>query len=620
MRKVKLHIHNKSNKTKPKNVGKINSELTQSVSEVTPVELAQLVGKEGHTAVLATMNGARAKKNMIEQQVLMLDFDNDSAGNKTSGIFYQTIEETLEDNFIKENASFIYKTFSYTDDWERFRVVFILDEPLKNNEEVFSAYQYLMDKFPNTDKAPKDSSRIFFGGTEVIEIDYSNQLSVKDLPEVEVQVREVRESTAPAQEVRDNTEYETPTWELIKAGEKKLVAERWNKYGTGKSFTDEVHAYDFFRSLDMKELLGVRGEPFHNILSYEKNPSASIWKPEDTNTYLYTELNNQGKNGNNRSYDIIQIVQRLLDSSYMYAEQYLADTTGIDFDVSDEIVEIYKQADRFKKILLSESFKEQHPEMYKIFGRYDYNIKINAIIDIFKGQLYEYDGEVKCLTWMTTKNIAKRLGSSETSTKRLLNLITLTSVVDKLDDDQIPEQLLEIIEKNQEYVRDNNGNWIERKNARKYRSNVYRLGELMANFTQVEERCVILTENNFTMKGMSREYILRTFGKEEADRVYPQDKERTVSKASEDATNFIHQVVMEEIKKNGVVVINEVMDLMQRAGASKSYSDYKYKQQEAEMIEGYGLKKISLTNQLKEEYGITHLKPNARPKVLVLDN
>lgn len=622
--KVELHIHNKAYKHKPKNAGKINNEITEAVSEVTPRELAKLVGQEGRTAVLATMNGKRTKNNMEQQQVLMLDFDNkdDDTKKKTTGIFYQSIEQTLEDEFIKENASFIYKTFSHTDTWERFRVVFVLDEPLVNNEEVKSAYQYLMDKYPNADKATKDSSRIFFGGTEYTEINFENILDKSIFPEVkevEVKKRKPRKAKKAPVISFDDFEEEIPTWKLIKAGEKSLVTQRWKKYGEGKSFQNETQAWNFYRSLDMAEMLGVKGSPFHNILEYDANPSAGIWKPEDSDSYLYTCLNEQGKNGNNRSYDIIQILQKLLDSSYIYAEQYLAETTGVDFNVSEEFVRIQAEAERFKSILLSDNFKEQHPEMWKMFGRYDYAVHINAIIDIFKSQLYEYDGEVQCLSWVSVDNIAKRLNVSKGKASNLLNLITLANITDKLDEDQIPESLLEILETNRTHVKDNDGELVKRKKERKYRSNVYKLGELIENFTNIEERCVVLTEKGFTMKGLSKEWVYRTFGEKEANRIYPQDKDRAVSKQSEDITMMIHKVVVEEIQEHGYVIVNELKDKLHRAYGSMNWTDYKYKQAEAELLDGYDLKKISLTNQLKDEYGITHLAPTARPKILVLN-
>ncbi|WP_195853362.1 DNA primase family protein [Aerococcus mictus] len=94
---------------------------------------------------------------------------------------------------MQKNASFIYSTFSHRNDWHRFRVVFFLDKPLTTPKQSEMLYRWLMDKFPNADKANKDASRIFFGGRESIEIDVNIQLDTsqvtfekqKDPPEVQ---------------------------------------------------------------------------------------------------------------------------------------------------------------------------------------------------------------------------------------------------------------------------------------------------------------------------------------------------------------------------------------------------------------------------------------------------
>ena len=128
----------------------------------------------------------------------------------------------------------------------------------------------------------------------------------------------------------------------------------------------------------------------------------------------------------------------------------------------------------------------------------------------------------------------------------------------------------------------------------------------------------MLVEKNFTVRALSREYLLKTFSKQIADEVFPQDKERVVSKETLEMTATIQKIVLEEINKNGYVIINEVKEKVQRlANKSESWTDYKYKQAEAELLDGYDLKKISLTNQLKAELNITHLAPTARPKILM---
>lgn len=188
----KVHIHETPYRSKPTNIPSINETITDEQIAVTQRRFAELVGEQGHTTVLGLMNGRRKKENLITQQVVAVDFDNTVIKNgqktKATGHQYTSIEDILNDKFAKEQGSFIYKTFSYKDNWHRFRLVFFLDEPLTHNKQVEYLYKWLMDKYPNADGANKDSSRLFFGGFEVIEINFGNELYTRKV--------EVKESSS----------------------------------------------------------------------------------------------------------------------------------------------------------------------------------------------------------------------------------------------------------------------------------------------------------------------------------------------------------------------------------------------------------------------------------------
>lgn len=196
----RLHVDNTSFTKKPgiKDIPRLNSTIISSEAVVTQRQLADLVGNQGKTMVLATMDGNRSKNNMIQQQVIAIDFDNtetrlDKDGKiikdeknkakkfKTEGDKYTSIDEALNDEFIQRSASFFYKTFSHKPDWERFRVVFFLDRQLENNKQVEAIYNWIMDKYPNADKAPKDSSRMFYGGNESIIVNTTNELKTSEV-------------------------------------------------------------------------------------------------------------------------------------------------------------------------------------------------------------------------------------------------------------------------------------------------------------------------------------------------------------------------------------------------------------------------------------------------------
>ena len=629
VKEIQVHIDSQAFAEKPSDdemsamMSAISNRITQSISTVSPLELANLVGNLGQSVVLATMQGRRLKENMIQQQVLALDFDNSTDKKaKLEGASYQTYNSIKENEFIQKHAAFTYKTLSYTEGWERFRVFFILKEPLHSAKEVRNAYEYLLEKFPHADKKIKDCSRLFMGGRAAEEINYDNILPIN--------LFQSSESTNKPALTSINQDYlqsmgtHLPTYKLIKQGLFKEVSERWKKYGD-MNFPDTAAAIRYFRTLPMADLLQTPPNPFRNLFERDFRPSCSIWNPTDTTTWLYTQQNATGKNGNNRSYDIIRVIQKLLrqpykkyhkDVPYDMAVQFLIEQTGIKIDVSEEIEIIRNQADLFKEVLLSDTLMYTDPDLYQIFSKYKYSVYIVAIIDIFKMNL-NYDGEkIRCLTHMSVENLAIRLQCSKHKVSKLLNLMAFTGILAKLDEDQIPEELLEKIKKSQTHeYRDDN--WLERKVPRKYHSNIYELTNGMEDVLLIKQKCAELISKGFTQKGFSKEWVERSFGKAEADRVFPQDKNRAISEVSNAITEDIHKVALEHIQTKGYVIVNELKAEIQQLWGSKGFVEYKYHQAIGEMLESYDIKKVRLTRDLKNQLGITDLSPKANPTILM---
>lgn len=177
-----LHVHPVPFDHKPD--ARIAASISKSIVDYqdvyTPKELADKLGN-GHTVCLGLMNGTRSKSNFISQQVLMLDFDNAINGQVASGENYVTIDDVLSNEWMRQNAAFVYKTFSCKPNWQKFRVVIFLDKIIRDSDEITRTYEWLMERYPQADKAPKDCSRIFYGGTEVIEINYSNTWTPEQL-------------------------------------------------------------------------------------------------------------------------------------------------------------------------------------------------------------------------------------------------------------------------------------------------------------------------------------------------------------------------------------------------------------------------------------------------------
>lgn len=181
-----LHVHPIPYRQKPthQQAGKISLTITENVEAMTPKDISKKLS-DGHSVVLGIMDGERNKENLTSQQILMLDFDNTVTVNgvkqRISHEYYVTLNDVLANPWMRQHAAFMYKSFSYTDDWQRFRVVIFLDKLLRTHQEVTSTYEWLMNKYPDADPSPKDCSRIFYGGTEVIEINFDNTWTPEQL-------------------------------------------------------------------------------------------------------------------------------------------------------------------------------------------------------------------------------------------------------------------------------------------------------------------------------------------------------------------------------------------------------------------------------------------------------
>jgi phage/plasmid-associated DNA primase len=77
-----------------------------------------------------------------------------------------TIDQALEHPFIKQHCALAMPSPSHTDDWHKFRLVFVLNEALTSSVQIKQAYQYLMSLLPCADPACKNSDRIFYGAKD----------------------------------------------------------------------------------------------------------------------------------------------------------------------------------------------------------------------------------------------------------------------------------------------------------------------------------------------------------------------------------------------------------------------------------------------------------------------
>ncbi|MDK3656248.1 hypothetical protein O0A22_11580 [Staphylococcus pseudintermedius] len=590
---VKIHLDKQEYQTKPvdgKVLRAMHKRICSTVTDITPEELAQSLSN-GQTMVLGIMkDNERKKSNMIFQEVIALDFDEGS-----------TLEEIKTNEFVQQNASFMYTTFSHTESKNKFRVVFVLESKLVSNEQVTAVYNKLFEMFPTADIACKDSSRFFFGGRRYFEINFNNKLdanSIVDLPAGEQTEERVEQPQFKL--AVDNTKVVDvnikPTWWLIRHGYDDLVKARLSKY---KATTHhQATAMEYVKSLNMGEVLGLPTEyNFHDLFTPDNNPSANIYKLEDSEVWLYTRHSSDKEKQFTGS--IIEVVQKLKKTHLIGALTYLIEMMGIDFEATEEIQRLTYEIELYSTLLLSADLQKSYPHVSKIFrdGRTNYASDVVQILQIAKHNVVEVDGKIRMISQLSSRELAERIHGNKNKKKRIqtvLNLMSTTDWIIKLSTDDLPEA---IRTKLLEYQQNKN---------RKYRKNVIEFKYLGSDFFGgLNNKCEVMINKGFTARAtLTKEGLQHTFDNETANKVFTQDKEREVSKLSNDVETEAVHFIMEAIEQHGFIeekaVVNHLSSFI-----GKALSDYKFKQLRGKIVAGYDLKRVRLNKELKKEFEVS---------------
>ncbi len=115
-------------------------------------EFWELVTVDGHATSSCLTSDHRHSDNFESRQIFMIDID--------SGM---TVDELLVNPTYNELAYGFYVTPSHTSDAHRFRIVFVAEEPVANQEHALRVFQQLTQLFPQCDSVCRDATRIFYG-------------------------------------------------------------------------------------------------------------------------------------------------------------------------------------------------------------------------------------------------------------------------------------------------------------------------------------------------------------------------------------------------------------------------------------------------------------------------
>lgn len=614
MKTIKCMLDKKNFEVKPqgKEIGAITNRISKLCQEIELSELAKCMSN-GCTFRPSVLNGSK-EQDWIQQQLFGLDFDENT-----------TIEEEL--NRCKKYGIlpiFGYTTFSHEENHHKFRLVFCVNEII-NDYNIAKQFQLtLMDIFKNCDEKCKNLSRLYFGGRKLIYEGFDNVIDYKVIIDnygISIVEGKVNRTEKPHNnnDISSNisnlmglVSQPNENYYNIKALRDRNVEYLKDKINNPKIILENNQAFfDYIKTYDLGRLLEIKySTSFRCIFHEDNSPSAGIFV-NDEGTYIY-HCFSCGK-----SYNIINLVEKLgCFKSRPKAYKFIRDIFNLEIMDNEWVKEQKEILDENLRVIRSGELEKQCPTTYK-------NIKRNSryleeLIMIAKDNVYSEkftDNEDNVVFYASARYICKQLGMSEESAKEVSKknvLFAYHDLINKVSDGEAPEEML----KRSQAI---SANSLDKN--KKYRHvNYYSIPSYTTELLEsIEEQGIKWNENNYTMKGLTREMIFRNEGYEVANKLYPQythvyDKEnskvveRTTTNISNLRTELIVKILIDMIDSNGYAYEKEIIDELSASGeikTSKSEAEKQVKKSLPEILTTYNLLKIKLNKSLKEEYGIT---------------
>ena len=622
--------HRFTEKPQGKQCGWVQKSLTQADITIENLADALVNGASFKPAVLV---GGNKAENWYQQQLFGLDFDD---GIRIEEAYNKVISLGI-------TPCFMYTTFSHKEEHHKFRMIFCNDIVITDGNIRDRLQATLMGVIGGIDKVCFNRDRLFFGGKGqvVLHPDYEARINADSIIEKywnddyeqyisNAKPKSKKKTAAATAKSKDKvgTDKEYPTFidntDAISTLNVALLQERLginvDLLNTDRrrysllvftqspaddvdervvdgvyQFQSEAEMYQYINSLDLQEYLGVPNGTFCCILpTHEDNkPSAHIYITDD-GTQIYKCF------GCNQARTIISITEQLAHCRRSEAINFIKKVYKIDYKPS-EWVEQQRQLMIDSALYLdSEEFKETFPQINRLIRTRKTDIqKILMHMTKHINDGLQYEG--KPLFFASLNSLMKICEKKDkTKISQSVTLFALLNMLNKVELNCIPEDEL------------NKAKHISAKYGFKKIVNFYQIEEY--GFTTLENSEKIagtLIENNISLKGLSREYILRTFGIETADRVFPQYKyenRQGTSAKSDYLTGEIASVVLNTIKEQGYIFERDV-NINGAIGTQ-------WKKSIQEILDSYGLKKVKLNKELKEKYGI---EGNGYPCIIIED-
>jgi hypothetical protein len=355
------------------------------------------------------------------------------------------------------------------------------------------------------------------------------------------------------------------------------------------SFNNHEEVYAYLKKQDLNLFLGLP-KIFKCIFHSDNNPSANIFIDPNSQYFWYKCFSsNCGV-----LKDIISITENLLKCSTPKALRFLRKVYNITYYETEWQKEAKEIFEENKRLLYdTDRLSLLAPETYKRIKNYiPILILLNdyALTKVFTDNFI--DGNANPLFFSSIDYLKKVCNCNDH--KNMTNRIALFSylgLLNKLSDNEIPDFLLK--EAKQQALMKQQHNRVGYYSIPSYCDYILTFSELKSKEFK---------DNSFTMRGLSREMILRTLGEKEADRVYPQMEGKKLGWYRDSFADDIENTLIDLLKKQRYVTENQILNYI---SGNKKVNKTKLKRVLPDLLNKLGLAKVKLNKELKNRWGVS---------------
>lgn len=626
---LKLMVSKGSYKSKEASINHIaaiksNKSSNCSIKEVTIKELGEYL-LAGHMIVPSILEEDKPLRDEFFKgtQIFGLDFDNEEVcivNDKKIKVrarddLYLTADTIL--NTCKAygiNLFMIYETYSSTDEWKRYRVLFAIKNIITDityRKEVLEALItiFSVDGISTVDTACTDPSRVFFGAKEIV---YEDESYFDELKAIEVasNIKNDKKQSKKALNASNikgsggvgfsvdtylniSSYVSTKNLELIEAGNHAgLRAILKPDYKEFSSYEECI--YHITHEINLSEFIGVQHHnSFSCIFHNDSSPSGGITRLEDGQYFYKCFASSCGFKGN-----IITLTAKILCCTRIKAIRFIQEVYDLHI-IEPEWARDYKDELRENIRMIADSeIREIFPVLDSIVSRYYMDLILIHEFAIQNRLLKDLEDNI--IFYVSQNKLASILNSRQSSVCMRLALFALLKLIYKIDDANIPEDLFK---RSQEESKEN-----RKKDTIHY---YFIPSYTWDNLAMANERAKQYKEKHCTMKGVSREMIYRSFGEDIANEIYPKRKDVKPADASERFKERFEKWLLKLIAKNGYATEKIVLE---KLNGYKTLNEIISKRILGQVLEECNLQRIRANKELKHKYNI---KSKGYPYVIV---